>query len=220
MLPRTRYLRFAVLAGAVGLAACAGTPQGVPDRLAQTSPQGAALVIDVRIKVPMGSGAPDPVQVFFAKIDNADGLMQQTIVRSNHVKDGRAYLLNARPGTYVAVASVFINPGLGARTYTTYFSRAAVECTKLAVGEGEVAAMGSCLLGTSTGFDRADDVQAHYKNVIAPGQATGVLAMGFGGPVHYLGSLTECRADVQGRKDVLNKARGDLAGSAWATLIP
>jgi len=38
--------------------------------------------------------------------------------------------------------------------------------------------------------------------------------------VHYLGSLTECRADVQGRKDVLNKARGDLAGSAWATLIP
>ena len=49
MLPRTRYLRFAVLAGAVGLAACAGTPQGVPDRLAQTSPQGAALAAPVTV---------------------------------------------------------------------------------------------------------------------------------------------------------------------------
>jgi hypothetical protein len=217
MVQKRTFLRLTLLTGVIGLfAGCASTPQGVADHLAQ--PQGAALVIDLRTKAPIGIAGPDTVQVFFARIDNADGLLQQTIVRSNHVKDGRAYLLNARPGTYVAVASLAVNSA-PRHTFTTYFPREVVERTRVTVGEGEFAAMGSCLLGTSVGLDGADEVQAHYKNVIAPGQATGTMAMAFSGSTHYRGQLIECKSDETGRKDVLQKARGDLAGSGWAARL-
>jgi hypothetical protein len=180
----------------------------------------AAMAIDVLIKAPMGIGTREPVQVFFAKVDNADGLMQQTIIRSNFVKGSRAYLLNARPGEYVAVASLFVLPGMGSRTYTTYFPRDAIEQTRVTVRAGELAFMGSWVLGTSVGLDGADTTQTHYKNVIAPGQASGVLAMGFGGGVHYRGALIERRADDAARSTFFQGAKGDLAGSPWAARVP
>lgn len=212
---RSVLLSLATAATALLLAACAtSTPLPEP-----SPPQGAALAIDVLVKPPMGIGHRDPVQVIFARVDGADGLMQQTIVRSNHVKGSRAYLLNARPGTYVAVASLFVNPGMATGTYTTYFPRDAVEQTRTTVREGEITFMGAYVLGTSVGLDGADEVQLHYKNVIAPGQGTGVLAMAFGGSVHYRGALLERRADEQAGRAFFQRARDDLAGSGWVGLI-
>jgi hypothetical protein len=82
--------------------------------------------------------------------------MQQSIIRSNYVKDSRAYLLNAGPGTYVAVASMFLSPGVQRGTYITYFPRDLLEYTRITVREGEVAFMGAFDLGTSVGLDGAD----------------------------------------------------------------
>ena len=195
------------------LTGCATQP--IPE---VTQPQSSALAIDVLVKPPMGIGSRDPVQVYFVRIEGADGLMQQSIIRSNYVKDSRAYLLNARPGTYVAVASMFLGP-LQRGTYITYFPRDVLEHTRVTVREGEAAFMGAYVLGTSVGLDGADDVQTHYKNVIAPGQATGVLAMSFTGTIHYRGALLERKADEQTRREVLQKAKDDLAGSGWVTLI-
>ena len=214
----TRRFLFAASACAVALLAACATTQPNP-QATQVQAQASAVAIDVVVKPPMGIGSRDPVQVHFVRIDGADGLLQQTFIRSNHVKGSRAYLLNARPGTYAAVASTFINPGLQSGSYTTYFPRDVVEHTRITVREGEVAFMGAYVLGTSVGLDGADDVQVHYKNVIAPGQATGVLSMAFGGAVHYRGALVERRGDEQGRRDFLQKARDDLAGSGWANLL-
>lgn len=211
-----KSLRISALALMTVLVAGCATTQPLPD---MTQARSSALAIDVLVKPPMGGGGRDPVQVYFARVEGVDGLMQQTIVRSNYVKDSRAYLLNARPGTYVAVASIFVNPGLPT-SFTTYFPRAVVERTRVTVGEGEVASMGACLLGSSVGLDGADDVQTHYKNVIAPGQATGVLAMSFSGAIHYRGNLIECKSNEQGRRDLLQKVKGDLSGSGWQKLIP
>lgn len=184
-----------------------------------SQPQSPALAIDVLVKPPMGIGSRDPVQVYFVRIDGPDDLLQQSIIRSNYVKGSRAYLLNARPGTYAAVASMFLTPGLQRGTYTTYFPRDVVERTRVAVREGEVAFMGAYVLGTSVGLEGADAMQNHYKNVIAPGAPTGTFQMGLGGSVHYKGALVEGKNDESSRSEFVLRAREDLAGSAWADRI-
>lgn len=213
---QSKNFLFTATAFIVALLTGCATTQPIPE---VTQPQSSALAIDVLVKPPMGIGSRDPVQVYFVRIDSADGPMQQSIIRSNYVKDSRAYLLNVRPGTYVAVASLFLTPGLQRGTYITYFPRDVLEHTRVTVREGEIAFMGAYVLGTSVGLDGADEVQTHYKNVISPGQATGVLAMSFTGAVHYRGALLERKADEQTRREFFQKAKDDLAGSGWVTLI-
>jgi len=181
----------------------------------QSQPQSPVLAIEVRVKPPMGIGSRDPAQVYFVRVDGPDDLLQQSIIRSNYVKGSRAYLLNARPGTYAAVASMFRAPGLQQGTYTTYFPREVVERTRVAVREGEVAYMGAYVLGTSVGLDGADGLQSHYKNVIAPGVSTGTFQMGLSGSVHYKGALVEGQNDESSRGEFLLRAKEDLAGSGW-----
>jgi hypothetical protein len=179
----------------------------------------------------MGIFSAKPDQVYFVKIDGADGLLQQQIIRSNYSKDGRAYLLNARPGTYAAIAVFFtragvpagppspgfsVSVGMGSSGYTTYFPRGLVELTKVTVRENEFIFMGNYVVDQSVGLDGADEVQIHYKNVIAPGATTNTFLMGLSGNVHYRGTLIEGKNDKTSRNEFLLRAKEDLSGSAWA----
>lgn len=167
-----------------------------------SQPQASAIAIDLTLKAPIGVFNNKPAQVYFAKIDNQDGLLQQQVIRSNFVKDGRAYLLNVRPGTYVAVGDFFLPPmQVSKGTYTTYFSKELVEQTKVTVLENDFVFMGSYVVGDSVGLDGADEVQAHYKNILAPGETTGLLGMSFSGAVHYRGTLRERKVDEQTRAE-------------------
>lgn len=223
-----RYATLAIVA--IILGGCA-TTQPIPEL---SQPQSAGFGIDVSLKAPIGIFSAEPDQIYFAKIDNEDGLLQQQIVRSNYSKGGRAYLLNARPGTYVAVAAFFSRAGApagppspgfsvsvttGRSGYTTYFSKELVELTKITVRENDFAFMGSYMVNQSVGLEGADGVQTHYKNVIAPGATTSTLLMGLSGDVHYRGTMLERKSDEQARNDFLRNAKEDLAGSAWATRI-
>ncbi len=222
-LPTTSIL-FAIL-----LSGCA-TTQPIPEL---SQPQSSGLGIEVRLKAPIGIFSAKPDQVYFAKIDGEDGLLQQQIIRSNYSKEGRAYLLNARPGTYVAVAVFFsragvpagapspgfsVSVGMGRSGYTTYFSKELVEHTKVTVRENDFVFMGGYVVDQSVGLDGADGVQTHYKNVIAPGAATGTFLMGLSGDVHYRGTLIERKNDEMSRNEFFLRAKEDLAGSAWRTL--
>jgi len=224
-----RLLASLVLATIV-LGGCV-TSQPIPEL---SQPQSSGLVIDVLLKAPIGIFSAKPDQVYFAKVDGEDGLLQQQIIRSNYSKDGRAYLLNARPGTYVAVAAFLTRAGvpagppapgfsisvtMGTSGYTTYFSKELVEQTRVTVRENDFVFMGSYVLDQSTGLEGADAVQAHYKNVIAPGATTNVLLMGMSGNIHYRGTLIERRNDEQTRSEFFKNANEDLAGSAWATRL-
>ena len=207
---------FAAIAFVVVLLAGCATTQPVPE---MNQPQSSALAIDILVKPPMGIGSHDPERVYFVRIAGTDDLKQQATVRSNYVKGSRAYLFNVRPGTYVAVASMFRTPGLQTGAYMTYFPRNVLEQTRVTVHEGELAFMGQYVLGTSVGLDGADEVQTYYKNVIAPGEASGLLSMAFSGSVHYRGSLLEHKADEQTRRAFLQQAKDDLAGSGWVTFL-
>jgi hypothetical protein len=208
------------------LGGCA-TTQPIPEL---SQPQSSGLGIEVTLKGLLGISAK-PDQVYFAKVDGEDGFLQQQIIRSNYSKDGRAYLLNARPGTYAAVAVFFaragapagppsrgfsISVGTGRSGYTTYLSKENVEGTKVTVRENDFVFMGSYVVDQSVGLEGADGVQVHYKNVIAPGASTNILLMGLSGDVHYRGTLIERKNDEMSRNEFLLRAKEDLAGSAWA----
>ena len=198
---------------AILLTGCA-TTQPIPEL---SQPQSSGLGLQVSLRAPIGIFSANPDQIYFAKIDGEDGLLQQQIIRSNYIKDGRAYLLNARPGTYVAVAAFFSRTvGTGRSRYTTYFSRELVEHTKVTVRENDFVFMGSYVVDQSVGLAGADAVQIHYQNVIAPGATTGGFLILLGADYHYRGTLLERKNDEMSRNEFLLRAKEDLAGSAWA----
>ena len=212
---------------AILLTGCA-TTQPIPEL---SQPQSSGLGLQVSLRAPIGIFSANPDQIYFAKIDGEDGLLQQQIIRSNYIKDGRAYLLNARPGTYVAVAAYFsrkmlpagtpppsvkVKPGPVSHTYNTYFSRELVEHTKVTVRENDFVFMGSYAVYQSVGLAGADAVQIHYQNVIAPGATTGGFLIFLGADYHYRGTLLERKNDEMSRNEFLLRAKEDLAGSAWA----
>lgn len=219
-LQNMKWLYASVAFIAIILGGCAAI-QPIPE---VSHPQSSALAIDV----------DTPGLIYFARIEGEDGLLQQQIIRSNYRKDGRTYLLNALPGTYVAVGAFVPGAGVPAGAapsgfsvsvtmlrsgYTTYFSKELVEHTKVTVREGEFSFMGSYVVDRSFGLDGADEVQTHYKNVIAPGAPSGIFLMSLIRDYHYRGTMLERKSDELARNIFFRNAKDDLAGSAWAERI-
>ncbi len=225
-----RSLTAAAMCAAMALGGCAA-PLPIAD---PREPHGSALAIRLALKAPIGVFSNSPRQVYFARIDGAGGVLQQSIVRSNLVRGDRAYLLNAEPGTWVAVAAFFsrgpipaappaggvsISASVGRTGYTTYFSEELLERTKVSLGDGALVCMGAFVVDQAVGLAGADAVQLHYQNVIAPGATTGGLMHLLGGDYHYRGTLLEGSADDSARDEFLRDARSDLAGTRWTTRL-
>jgi hypothetical protein len=209
----TKHPFASIVVFAALISGCA-TTQPIPT---MSHAQSSGLAIDLTLIMPLGFPSYKPDQVYFIETDNRDGLLQQGFIRSNFINDGRAYLLNAQPGTYAAVGALFVDFN-SHRRYTTYFAKDLVEQSNVTVPENDFVFMGIYLVKTSTDFDGADETQAHYKNVISPGESTGWLSM-VGGPVHYLGALRERKNDEQTRNEFVRNAKEDLAGNEWAARI-
>ena len=218
------------VAFAIFLGGCA-TSQPIHDLL---QPQSSGFGIEIALEAPIALFTSSPSQVFSAKIDGEDGILQQSIIRSNYVKDGRAYLLNAKPGTYAAVATfvardsvpaappslgVSVSMSVGRTGYTTYFSKELVEHTVVTVGMSDFIFMGKYIIGESVGLEGADAVQIHYQNVIAPGATTGGILHFMSGDYHYRGTLVERKNDEETRNEFFRNAKEDLAGSGWVVRI-
>jgi len=191
-----------------------------PQLPGMSQPHAAMLAIDMTLKQPLGDVRSKPNTVYFAKVDGDSGLLQKQILHANYVKDGRAYLLNAAPGTYVAVAAYFSPPMLGMRMDSiTYLSKELVEKSKTTIEAGEVAFMGSFEVTQSAWSDQADEVQVHYRNVLSRRESKGIT-------VEYLNNFTSYRGlpgtsgdEEKARTSFVQSARKDFAGSVWATLL-
>lgn len=193
------------------------------------------IAIDATIKAPIGMFSNKPRQIVFARIDGESGILQHSVHRSTFVEDGRAYLLNVPPGTYVAVAAFFAKSPVGSSAppngtgvsfmigktgYTTYFSEELVEHTRVTVTEGGFAYMGKYVIDQATGLKDADRVQTHYKNVLAPGEASSGLRHMMSGDYHYRGSLVSGSNDGETLRAFVAMARKDLAGTGWTMRLP
>jgi hypothetical protein len=114
--------------------------------------------------------------------DEADSVRQYQIIPSNCSRRGRAYLLNAQPGTYVAVATFVLqgqSMGGPSTRFTTYFSRELVEQTKVTVRENVFEFMGAYVVDNAVGLDRTEGEGTNYANV---------LLLGMMGDVRYRGT--------------------------------
>jgi len=227
MNPRQVY--GALVLATIFLGGCATVP--VPQL---TRPESSGLGIVLTLQAPVAIFTAKPDVIYFARVDNEDGLLQQAIFPSNYAKDDRFYLLNLRPGTYVAVAAFFARagaspaparPGLsvsapGRTGYTTFFSKEFVEHTRVKVTEKDFAFMGSYVTDQSVGLGGADPVQIHYASVISPGAAqSGFLGSLLSGDFNYRGTALEAKKDEDSRSAFFTNARKDLAESDWAERI-
>ena len=148
----------------LALAACTSPP--VPQMSRQN---GSLIAIEVTLKPVLGDTRGKPAMVYLAKIDGYGNLAQPHYVATNFAKDGRTYLLDAEPGTYVAFAA-YLNPPMLVTTAdsVTYFSRDLVERIRVTVAEGQFAFMGSLEVAQQPWSAAADDLQVHYRELLAP----------------------------------------------------
>lgn len=187
----------------ITLSACATVRQPIPELSHSRS---SGLAIEVILRVPIGFISATPERIYFAKIDgNGPGRYQ--VIPSNYSKDVRAYLLNAQPGSYVAVAALSL---LGTTRIITHFSSDLVEQTEVIVRENEFAFMGSYRVDLSVGLDHEQGAPANWTNA---------ALMGLAGEYHYRGTLLERKNDEQARTQFFRNAREDLAGSPWVARI-
>lgn len=205
------------------LTGCASIPEA-PDPPVE---QGAIIGIRITHNMPLDFfNEAAPHSVFFVRLENGN-LLSDEILRSNYRREDRFYLLNASPGTYVAIASAKTGPPAlryGSPTrLTTYFQRDLVERTRIEVGPNAAAFMGNFEVKIAQGWSEGDEVQTHYRNIVAPGApAGGFLAsmlQNLSGDVAFWGHIAKEDRSNQAISDFIAKAGEDLANSGWAARL-
>jgi hypothetical protein len=212
------------------ISGCASMPVPKMD-----DPETSVIGIPVEIQAPIGIISNKAERIFFVKIEGGDDVTQNQAIPSNFAVDGRIYLLNAKPGKYAAVAAfrsqgvlpfapapqpgVSASLSVGKTSYTTYFSKELIDATKVDVGSGEVAFMGSYVVKTSSGLNDAEPIQSHYADLVAPGSSKSGIGHLFSGDYHYRGAVLEAKRDDSARTEFLRKAKDDLADGGWDQII-
>lgn len=216
----------------LGIPACALSPP--PPKL--DTPENAAIGISLTAQAPIDfltslRGAALN-RVYFVKLDEEGGL--NSPLPSNYNKGNQFYLLNAKPGRYVAVAglSVTLPPRSYERstvevyhatksTYTVYLSNEVIKLTEVDVGPGQIAFMGKYVIDVSTCWENADDAQLHSYRLLESGREDiNMLMRGMKFGEHsYTGSLGTSIRGGQAEKTFLNNARAHLEEGGWSKMI-
>jgi hypothetical protein len=161
---------------------------------------------------------------------------QGVLYPSNYESGGYFYLLNAKPGRYVAVASfraqsappaapaggngVTVSFSPGSSKYTTYFPSEMVRTTVVDVKPGEIAFMGSFIVDMTYGLEGADPVQTFYYRLLAPGdeQKNGVSKM-LSGDNQYRGEVHASDHSAAAIAEFEKKSRADLETAGWSPMV-
>ncbi|HWI15563.1 MAG TPA: hypothetical protein VNT02_14960 [Burkholderiales bacterium] len=221
------------------MGACATGSIGPPPKAEQ--PDSAGIGLDVQLQLLWSRNA---AKVYFVKLDGASIPLTDQIIASNYAKEGRVYLLNATPGEYAAVAASFTMPDLfRTLTYTAYFPRDLAQLTRVTVHKGHLAFAGRYAVNMTVDVcpDKADDMQLHYSDALAPGAVKcGFLArLGqelrsssftiIGGrpyslgsstsSFHYSASLDSAQRDAPAQNSFLQQAASDLADGGWSSML-
>lgn len=211
--------RCAALLAALVLAACAGQPEMV---LEQHAPGHSAIGIDITLafgKVPTGY----TVEHVYFMTEPSNANFGQYLYRSNYSKDGRVYLLNVPPGSYVAVAAAYSIPMLPpmSKSETTLFSKELAERTRTSVAENEFAAMGSYTVEQSSFLFHSKDALQNQVFELLQARWKGEQEAGVGTLSHklMLGAPLESTNGAAAREAFRRKAKTDLAGSSWTARI-
>ena len=195
-----------------------------------------SIAIKLRARPPVKIGSSLPAQqVFFVKLDGggeadlaqAGAFRSTDLIPSDLSVGGQAYLLNAEPGRYVAVALTF-KASPGSRTSVTetigtvpvtftavgrsvensaVLSMGVISDTEVTVGPQEMAFMGEYVLTTSPRMKSVDEAQAHYWQQLQPGLAgRGVLARMHSGQAIFKADLKKVEKDRSTEREFWTEA--------------
>lgn len=226
-------IRSALVASICLLAACRSAPMAGP-----VSPAVGGIAIRVKARAPISVFSQRAEQVLFVRLAGpGTPATAGQPMPSNYLKDGYIYLLNAPPGTYVAVAgfkdmepvpsvpSAPAAPGLSvsvtfspsATNYTTYFPEDMIRATETEVTAGRIAFMGSFVVDQQVGLDGADPTQRHFYAQLGKGdEEESFLANAFGGDYHYRGELHEASTDARARSAFREDVESRASEAGWS----
>lgn len=194
--------------------------------------QSTAIGISMRIRAPDRLFCCRPEKVYFVTAERKEDLYTQgRLIEANYVADDRAYLLNAPPGYYVAVAAYHKTDSYHSiYRYTTFFTREVVGLTEVSVGPGSIVFMGNYVVHQAVDLTNPDEAQISFmplidrtpllrlgdtEEAIMPGVAAGVD----GGVFSYSGLLGEANRDRHAEETFLEKALDDLREGGWSGII-
>lgn len=176
--------------------------------------------------------------VTFAKLGD-DGIISSELYQTSVMKNNHYYLLNAKPGQYVAVAATYSRKtsiGVSAEDINgrvtrvfgenILFSKALIEKTKIELMPGSLAIMGEFDFGidgrmalapsASKFLKDADSVQAHYAKAIDS-------EMEFRGAMSsikfYRGTLKSANTDAGSKKTLLETAKKHIGTEGWSSQL-
>lgn len=228
---------------------CASTirPPGPADSRA------AGLGIGLEMKRKLGPITTErnlPGVVLFVRLEEGEDLddltSKETLIPSTLVDGEHAYLLNVKPGTYVAVAAIYtedneplnvpvasaqvssnVSVGFsmdlfgGQTTYRNYFSREMITQTQTTVAPGTMAFMGHYVAIQSFRFGEAEDVQKHFLHVLegADVDRTGFFDdLASSGFAHRL-SASKVEKDSRATVKFCKQAKKHLKKTPWVPMI-
>lgn len=155
-------------------------------------------VVGVRVKVipPAKIGSNSADAVYFVRIvEEADRFGAEGLIHSNYSKGQHVYLLNAKPGRYVAVGCD-IDMGPGGQRGAVVFSKDAIQQTEVEVAAGAVVFMGEIEAQSSTKTSEADEAQVHYLRLMAPTAANkGFMSKAMTGNYAYTATFKSVAKD-------------------------
>jgi hypothetical protein len=169
-------------------------------------------------------GSSHAEAIYFVRVtDDADRFGAEGLINSNYMKGHNVYLLNAKPGRYVAVGCAFPPMGLGAGpSGIAVFSKAAILQTEVEVTAGSTTFMGDIEAVISMKTKEADEAEAHYLRMIDPTSASqGPLAHAIAGHPDYTATFTSFERGETATTKFWNDAteKHFKNDPAWATRI-
>ena len=180
-------------------------------RLPQPDAERGSIGLTVKAIPPIKIGKIHAVQVSFVRVlSDEDALNAEYVITSNYSKNRQIYLLNAKPGRYVAVAAQLrAAQGLvGGQQYYVFFSADLIRQTEIEVSADEIVFMGDYVVNTAMKMIDADPSQGHYYRLILPTTAPqGYMKRLFGGIIPYLASLNQVAKDPDAEKEVWSLAQ-------------
>jgi hypothetical protein len=146
------------------------TPFSSAKSLPLEAPDPGRGIIGIRVSVnsPARMGSSPASAVYFVRVtEDTDRFGAESLINSNYTKGHSVYLLNAKPGRYIAVGCEFTMLGSADRGVTV-FSKAAILQTEIEVVAGSIVFMGDIDAQSSTKTKEADEAEAHYLRMIDP----------------------------------------------------
>lgn len=154
-----------------------------------------------------------PEVVYFVKLDEKDeDNLGNKIIPSNFTRGGYAYLINARPGRYAAVASFFTQTE---NSYNTFYDANIIKNAIIDVGPGQLVYAGELEIENQMKNlyqnieQNGDRAQLHYYNLLKT----------FMYGTNYCGILIKNQRSKESEREFLIKTKIYFKDSEWTPLI-